>query len=477
MRNRLSRIHNLNGLSVQLLCQSKRHVHSSRAHNVSAATTSSSGIPEMFSKPSAPTPKKSPLSILPLSSVLRSYMIASMSRSPRVLDATFAFLVRLLRSRSIWTDIERNPILRWTLRNTFYAQFCAGENQKEVAISAKETKSYGFQGIILEYALERLGGEDEAAAPDSKETATEIETFRSGMIETIDACNPGDFIALKWSGLGGYALQLMKQNKPPTPVMEAAMTQICDRATLKGVKILPGAEEESTNTGIYSWTMNLQKRYNTRGPGKVVVYSTYQAYLKSTPGNLAKHLAYAKKEDFTMGVKLVRGAYLATEPRHIIWESKEKTDEMYDALAEACLKREYTRVLPPAHQGVAFPEVDVVLATHNLVTVRKAQAIRNQQLTRGEPRVTLAYAQLKGMADEVSCELAQGAKSQADDGSMKVDPPMVYKDVPWGTMTQCLNYLLRRAAENKDAAMRVSATRKAMGAEIWRRAKGAVGLY
>jgi hypothetical protein len=43
-------------------------------------------------------------------------------------------------------------------------------------------------------------------------------------------------------------------------------------------------------------------------------------------------------------------------------------------------------------------------------------------------------------------------------------------------MTECLNYLLRRAAENKDAANRTSDTRKAMGREIWRRMRGIFSL-
>jgi hypothetical protein len=43
-------------------------------------------------------------------------------------------------------------------------------------------------------------------------------------------------------------------------------------------------------------------------------------------------------------------------------------------------------------------------------------------------------------------------------------------------MYECLNYLLRRAAENKDAAGRTGETRDAMRAEVWRRMKGLFGL-
>jgi len=46
----------------------------------------------------------------------------------------------------------------------------------------------------------------------------------------------------------------------------------------------------------------------------------------------------------------------------------------------------------------------------------------------------------------------------------------------WGTTTECLNFLLRRASENKEAALRTEDTRKAMGKELWRRLRGVFGL-
>lgn len=78
----------------------------------------------------------------------------------------------------------------------------------------------------------------------------------------------------------------------------------------------------------------------------------------------------------------------------------------------------------------------------------------------------MAFAQLQGMADEVSCSLVALGKSECS-------KEKVYKCTTWGPMHECLNYLLRRASENKDAAGRTADTRKAMKAEIWRRARRA----
>lgn len=331
----------------------------------------------------------------------------------------------------------------------------------------------GYDGIILEFALEVLEGEGGEATADSEATKQAIEAWRKGMLESVRMASPGDFVGLKWSGLGPYALKLLKEQRDPTPSMERAILEACDAAAAKKVALLPGAEEEVSNAGIDQWTLKLQQRYNKAEPGRAIIYSTYQAYLKSTPAKLARHLALAQRDGYTLGVKLVRGAYLASEPRHLIWSTKGETDRYYDALAESLLKRKYSEVLRPLHGSEAFPQTDVILATHNHESVRKAQAIRNEQASRGEERVRLAYAQLQGMADEISCELVQAGKVQE---AGNTDAPRVFKCMTWGTTTECLNYLLRRAAENKDAASRTEDTRRAMGHELWRRAKSVVGL-
>lgn len=273
--------------------------------------------------------------------------------------------------------------------------------------------------------------------------------------------------------------------------MEKAIHEVCELAAAKGVSILPGAEEEATNPGIDSWSLKLQSMYNrppTMADGKPVMYNTYQAYLKSTPAKLAKHLADAEREGYVIGVKVVRGAYLASEPRERIWSTIEKTHEAYDSIAEALLRRKWNGFLKPVGAGndQKWPQLAVVLATHNQVSVQKAQAVRDEQVAMGEKRVPLAFAQLWGMADEVSCELLQAAGKRGeslarqgkplDSTDANFDVPRAFKCVTWGTTGQCMNFLLRRASENKDAAARTEDSRLAMQGELWRRLKGVFGL-
>ncbi|KAF2095358.1 FAD-linked oxidoreductase [Rhizodiscina lignyota] len=483
---------------VAYLVFSRRAVHSSNAKHASATASQ----PTILSAPPTPdaqshvarkqpsTGTESPLSVLPTSQILRTYLITRLSSSPALLNLSLSMLHRMLASHSLLTSLDRNPLLRWLLKRTFYAQFCAGENKQEVLSTVARVTNTGYSGVILEYALEVLKDGDKG--PDSPITKREIEMWRKGMIESVEMTRKGDFVGLKWSGLGQHAFALLKANKPPTTAMLSAIHEVCELAAAKGVGLLPGAEEEVTNPGIDAWTLMLQERYNTSNGNtttpKPIMYTTFQAYLRSTPANLSRHLASARANNHILGIKLVRGAYMSSEPASAIWPSKEETDRAYDELASALLKRQYGGILQPLHGSSSeFPEIDVVLATHNVASVRKATAVRQEQLERGEPRTNVVFAQLMGMADEVGCELlalGRSARAENEAAAQKagekekevMDVPRALKCCTWGTLSECLNFLVRRAAENRDAAGRTEESRRAMGREIWRRCRRTVGL-
>jgi aspartate aminotransferase len=84
--------------------------------------------------------------------------------------------------------------------------------------------------------------------------------------------------------------------------------------------------------------MELMKKYNRDGYASI--YNTYQAYLKSTPDTLAKHLAIADEEGFTLGLKLVRGSYMATDERCLIHDTKQQTDDAYNSISQGALRQE-----------------------------------------------------------------------------------------------------------------------------------------
>jgi len=112
----------------------------------------------------------------------------------------------LAHSQSPVLNPDRNPILRWFLKKTFYAQFCAGENAKEVHQTVNSLKHTGFKGIMLCYAKEVVLDENASKALESGGDSEaskllieqEILPWKKGTLETVALTEPGDFVAVKY---------------------------------------------------------------------------------------------------------------------------------------------------------------------------------------------------------------------------------------------------------------------------------------
>ena len=354
----------------------------------------------------------------------------------------------------------------------------------EVQKTVKGLKNMGYSGVILAYGKEIVLEKGEKVETSSKASAVketsntkqDVRAWKEGTLKTVEMTKEGDFVALKFSGAGRDAMRQLLSEAPPSKPIEQATTEICNLAAKRGVRLLFDAEQDAVQRGIDAWTLRFQQRYNKTTVGKAVVYGTYQAYLCSTPATLSRHLATAKRERFTLGVKLVRGAYMASDPRELFWSSKEATDSAYDGITEALVSRKWNTVLQPVSGEMDddMAEAAFVLASHNHVTVKKAMAIRRAQTDAGEKKIDMAYGQLMGMADEVSCELvmARRTRGMAPFEKHECMGPKAYKYLVWGSVGECLKYLVRRAEENRDAVFRAKGTRTALRTELARRIRG-----
>ncbi|MDI1490222.1 MAG: proline dehydrogenase [Ramalina farinacea] len=439
-----------------------------------------------------------PLSLLPTSTLIRSYAITASSSYPFLLTPSLRLLSWVAHSSSPILNPDRNPLLHFLLKKTLYVQFCAGETFHEVQITVQSLKSMGFRGVILAYGREIVLSKGEKAEIAHSTTAQyngtkregrietptvagedlgKVKEWREGTLKTVGMTSAGDYVALKFSGAGEDAMRQLAAKSAPSPAMEEATRQICDVAQSRGVRLLFDAEQHLVQEGIDQWTLAFQRRYNREG--HALVYGTYQAYLRSAPDTLAKHLAIAKRDGFVLGVKLVRGAYMASDPRECFWSSKDETDVAYDGIMESLLRRQWNDVLQPTPESdpKGFPGVDLVLASHNQESVSKAMAIRKRQTEMGQEKIEMAYGQLMGMADEVSCDLVMACKKnesarEASGQDLADVGPKAYKYLVWGSVGECLKYLVRRAEENRDAVLRARGSRFALGMELKRRMWG-----
>ncbi|KAK0668184.1 FAD-linked oxidoreductase-like protein [Cercophora samala] len=463
---------------------STRSLHSSSTQSSPSSNLTLSGVPPPSLLPNHQhhhrqpqdsdmgPPKPAPLSVLPLITVLRSWMTATVSSSPFLLPPSLAIMSMLAHTSNPVLNPDSNPLLRALLKKTFYAQFCAGEQPAEVARTIKGLKDVGFEGVILGYAKEVVAphGQEETGfvskgpVEETRVDMEEIDSWAQGTLMTLLLASRGDYVALKFTGAGMLALQCLRQGADPSPQLKKAIESICVLAQSRGVRLLFDAEQAAVQGGIDKWTVEFMEKYNRAQP---VVYGTYQAYLKSTPETLSRHLQEAKDKGFVLGVKLVRGAYLGSDPRQLIHDTKEDTDKAYDGIAEALLKKDW-EVGPLKGEG-EFPGVAMVVATHNRDSVIKAKRILQQERKTND----VAFAQLQGMADEVSCELVAFNQQGAAE---KQERAKAYKYLVWGSTGECMKYLLRRAYENRDAVQRTVGSRDAMRAEVLRRLKSLFGF-
>ncbi|CAH0020940.1 unnamed protein product [Clonostachys rhizophaga] len=419
-----------------------------------------------------------PHALLPNLMLWRSLLIATVSTHRFLLGPALSILSFFSKPRKGLFSLQDNLLLRKVFKGTLYNHFCAGENSQEVKATISNIKHMGFRGVILTYAAEVVvdktsekviangivQSKDETAPGTLREHPQDqgIEEWRKGVLKTVGMIGEGDYLALKFTGAGPAVSSALETQKPIPRQMVKALEDVCHEAVKREARILVDAEQHYVQTGIDLVAMELMQKYNRNG--QAIVFNTYQAYLKRTPQVLHKHLKEAQKGEFILGIKLVRGAYINSEPRHFINDTKEETDISYDRIAHRLLHGQY-----PLEEQVdePLPRLELFLATHNRASVLKAYELQQAHEKDGLPLTKVQYGQLLGMADGVSCALLQLKQEAIDNGS--TNSPEAYKCLSWGTLEECSSYLLRRAVENRDAVTRTEEEYYALKKEAIRR--------
>lgn len=251
----------------------------------------------------------------------------------------------------------------------------------------------------------------------------------------------------------------MRDEEPPA-VWVDAMDRICEKAKARGCRIWIDSEQQVVQDGIDRWAIELMGKYNVNG--SVLVYNTLQAYLKSSRSKLNAQLAAAKQGGWTLAIKLVRGAYIDSDPRERIHDTKEDTDASYNGIVHDLLSGTNLD-LPPEK----LPKVELFLAGHNPASVGAAIDLMQTLSAAGKLKVKPTFAQLQGMADELGCSILQRADGLREKGAAMV--PRVYKCLTWGSVQECMQYLLRRAVENSGGTARMKDGYAAYMGELRRR--------
>ncbi|KAK6075957.1 proline oxidase [Seiridium cupressi] len=385
----------------------------------------------------------------------------------------------MANSNSALLNPDRNHVLHFITRRLWFDHFVAGENAIEVRQTVNDVKKMGYKGVILGYAREVnvTGGDTNFESPNpvgNNPDAAYVEEWKNGTLKTLSLIGKGDFLAVKFSGAGDATLDAMACGDDPPQHMWEAMEEICDAAARQGSRLWVDAEQQDLQPTIDEWTIRLMRKCNKGGTA--LVYTTMQAYLKRTTDNIGRHLRLAQDEGWILAVKLVRGAYIATEQRCLIHDTIQDTHSAYDTIAKNMLRQEY----PGVPSSKPYPRSELFLATHNEDSIKLAWSIQTSLVQAGRPTVELGFGQLQGMADEVGCSLVQLCQDDKSDNTVarqaieearRPGTPNAFKCLSWGSTRECLQFLLRRVHENADAFGRTKFWAMSLRSEILRRFK------
>ncbi|WAO90168.1 Hypothetical protein NCS54_00758500 [Fusarium falciforme] len=419
-------------------------------------------------------PRKTALSRLSNKTLLRSLVLTSLMSKNWLMRPSLAVIDAMTKSKSALLNPDRNPVLNRVLRWTIYNHFCAGSTKAQVARSMAELRRLGYQGVILGFAKEVVLDPAEGAvhSGDAKYGPAcyrMIHEWKEANLETIRMLSPNDFLSVKLTGAGPVCLDAMQARRPLPAAVSDALDDICIETKKRGARLWIDAEQQILQIGLDEWVIELMKKYNRNG--EALVYNTIQGYLKGSRQNAERHVVQAAREGWTLGVKLVRGAYIENEVRSLIHDTKEDTDRSYNDIAHMMISREL-----PQTKGAGdleFPSAALMLATHNAASAEKAMATHRQRIADGLPTTKLECGQINGMADELSCALVESCEQCVSDPSTKRDSaPGVFKYVAWGSVSECMGYLYRRAVENRGAVERTQHMVDALKKELWRRVFG-----
>lgn len=313
------------------------------------------------------------------------------------------------------------------IRKTIFEQFCGGESIEQCEpVIDKLAKAH--VGTILDYSVE-----DEEREPVFINTAEEI-------IRTIRRAS-GDrripFTVFKVTALARFELLKKIDAEAELTVAEQAeffkvkarVNQICKTAFDCSVPVLIDAEESWIQNTIDNLALDMMRLYNRK---QAIVYNTYQLYRKDKLASLKADIYLAETDNFILGAKLVRGAYMEKERQSAlkfgypspIYDNKAYTDAAYNDALKFCIEH--------------LSHAAFVAGTHNEESVKLLIGLIEQHfIPKNHPHVY--FAQLLGMSDNLSFNLGDARYNVA-------------KYVPYGPVKAVIPYLFRRAEENKSIA-------------------------
>lgn len=344
-----------------------------------------------------------------------------------------------------------------------YKLYCGGENIEEVKQTGMRLSKRGINNMMLSLTIEACNGNDnidpEFIVSETQRSVTEILiphilTMIKESGKDINSIPPG-YVALKPTGFAKDATNVLKYYKTD-PHYAAMFEELVDKASnvcgtiyeenLKLSQKFPDrtapfivgvidAEKHELQEGVYELQRRLYAKYNPLNK-PISIVGTLQMYLSGSSDLLALEEKLAMENNYRLGLKLVRGAYIHSEKnREVIHKTKEDTDLNYNQGITYCIES----ILANKENELTIGHL--VVASHNADSLKlTTEKLNRSSLVDNKNKNNVILGQLLGMADNITHNLIK---------THNVDN--VIKYVAWGPPLETKEYLLRRLEENGDA--------------------------
>jgi proline dehydrogenase len=313
--------------------------------------------------------------------------------------------------------------IKGMIKATIFKQFVGGETIQECNKTVESLGKFHI-GTILDYSVE------------GKESEHDFDACCAETIATIERAKNDPhipFCVFKVTGLARFALLekvsaaevLSAEDVEEFARIRKRVENICSVGHQHGKPIFIDAEESWIQQAIDDLADEMMMKFNKE---KAIVYNTFQLYRKDRLPFLKKSFEAAQSQNYILGAKLVRGAYMEKERARAlkmnypspIQDSKEDTDRDYNNALLFCVEH--------------IDKIAVCAGTHNeSSSLLLVKALEEKNIPHDHPHIF--FSQLLGMSDHISFNLSS-------------DKYNVAKYVPYGPVKEVLPYLIRRAQEN-----------------------------
>ena len=317
------------------------------------------------------------------------------------------------------------------IRATVFDHFCGGVNEEDCLSVVDKMFTKGVSSV-LDYSVE--GKEEEIQFDAALEMTLKTVEFAKEKLAI-------PFAVFKPTGIGrldlyekvGAKQSLSKDEQIEWNKVKERFELICKTAHEKDVALLIDAEESWMQDAADDLVEDMMRKYNKE---KVIVFNTLQMYRWDRMDYLKALHERAKKEDFYIGMKLVRGAYMEKEHKRAeengyptpICASKQATDDNYDVAVDYMMEH--------------LDRMAIFAGTHNEESSYKLmEMLTSKGISKNDSRIW--FGQLYGMSDNISYNLAAHGYNVA-------------KYLPFGPVRDVMPYLIRRAEENTSVAGQTS---------------------